>query len=168
MIDVKAYITKHEAECLNAYKDSLGIWTMGVGFNIERSGADEAMRNAGVNPDVIRAAIEEAKKAGKDKTPELIDKRRSQALLQADVLACQDDLHKLFPKFDAMPEEARTVLLDMRFQLGPSRLRGFANTLKAFADGRWRDAGAGIKSSMMYKQVSKRCDENIALLLSIK
>ncbi len=168
-MDPKAYITKHEGERLWAYKDSLGIWTMGVGFNIERDGANEAMKAAGLNPDIIWAAIEEAKKAGKSKTTTIINHVQSMTLLEADLVACIDDLRKnLFPKFYSMPESARLVLMDMRFQLGPSRLRQFKNTLKAFTEGRWKDAGTGIKASAMYRQVPKRCDENIALLNSIQ
>lgn len=167
MIDIKAYITKHEGERLWAYKDSLGIWTMGVGFNIERDGAGAAMRAAGINPDVIWAAIEEARKAGKSRTTEVITKEKSQKLLEADLQACYDDLSKLFAGFDGFPEQARAVLVDMRFQLGPTRLRAFKNTMYAFSQRRWKDAAAGIKGSLMYKQVRKRCDENIALLNSI-
>ncbi len=167
-MDIKAYITKHEGERLWAYKDSLGIWTMGVGFNIERDGANDAMKKAGIDPDMIWAAIEEAKKAGKAVTSPLINHSQSMALLDADVTACIDDLRVgLFPMFYKMPEPARMVLMDLRFQLGPSRLRQFKNTLKAFTESRWKDAGAGIKASAMYKQVPVRCDENIALLNSI-
>lgn len=166
-MDIKAYVTKHEGERLYAYKDSLGIWTIGVGFNIEREGARAAMKAAGVNPDVVWAAIEEAKKAGQARTAEVITKTKSQKLLEADLQACYADLRTLFADFDAFPEPARAVLVDMRFQLGPTRLRAFKNTLYAFSQRRWKDAAAGIKGSLMYKQVKRRCDENIALLNSI-
>ncbi len=73
----------------------------------------------------------------------------------------------LFPDFYKLPEEARVVLVDMRFQLGPSRLRGFKNTLKAFREQRWKDAADGIRKSLMYKQTPKRCDRNIALLMKL-
>jgi len=168
-MNTKDYITKNEGERLWAYKCSMGLWTMGVGFNIERDGADVDMRKVGVNPDVIWVAIAEAKKAGKSRTVEVLSRPKSMALLDGDLQACIDDLRKnLFPMFYTMPEAARLVLTDMRFQLGPTRLRKFKNTLKAFRENRWKDAAAGIKASAMYKQVPRRCDQNIALLNAIK
>lgn len=168
-MDFKTYITKNEGLRLWAYKCTAGLWTTGVGFNIERDGADKALRKAGINPDMVWAAIEEAKKAGRPRTTEIINNVQAMALLDADLEACIEDLRKnLFPMFYAMPAAAQLVLVDMRFQLGPSRLRKFKNTLKAFGEGRWKDAGAGIKASAMYKQVRKRCDANIALLNAIK
>jgi lysozyme len=141
---------------------------MAVGFNCERDGANEAMRKAGVNPDVVWAAIEEAKKSGRAHTGQIINHAQSAALLDADLAECVADLRiNLFPDFYGLPEPARLVLVDMRYQLGPTRLRQFKNTLKAFRERRWNDAAEGIRASAMYKQVPKRCDENIALLRGI-
>jgi len=156
LLNFKAYITKHEGSRLKVYLDSLGIPTIGVGFCLARAGARESITAVGADYDKILAGTLVL-------TLDQIDK-----LLNDDIKDCIDDLHKLFPNFDKMPQEAQSVLVDMRFQLGPARIRKFSNTMKAFQDGKWSDAANGIKTSAMYKQVPVRCDENITLLNSIK
>ncbi len=151
-----ALIKKHEGIRTRTYADSLGIETVGVGFNLRRSGAREVVTKVGADYDKVLAGTQ-------DLTPDQID-----TLLNQDIADCVKDLHLLFPGFDAMPAPAQMVLTDMRFQLGGNGLRAFKNTLQSFRDGRWADAAAGIKASAMYKQVPVRCNENIALLLAIK
>jgi GH24 family phage-related lysozyme (muramidase) len=172
-MDAKSLITKHEGLRLYAYLDSLKIWSIAIGFNLERAGAKESLAAAGINYDMIWAAIEECKKNGGGRKPgehtvPLINSTQADALLEQDLADVVKDLRILFPKFDQMPDQAKFVLQDMRYQLGPTRLRQFVNTLKAFKDGKWKDAANGIKNSAMYQQVPQRCNENIALLMSIK
>lgn len=155
----------YEGRRKDAYLDSLLIWTIGIGFNLERDGANDSLRAQGINPDMIWAAIEETKKAGGGRkagehTVPLLSDAQVDALFAADLKEVTDDLQKLFPKWGSMPPGIKDVLCDMRFQLGPSRLRGFKNTLKAFQDGRWRDAAAGMRASLAYKQTTKRWERN--------
>lgn len=150
-------IKRHEGIRHKVYLDSLGIPTVGCGFNLLRSGAAKALAAVGADFDAVKSG------------DQLLTDAQIDKLLETDLRDCYIDLCKFFfNDFDSLPESARAVLVDMRFQLGPTRLRGFKNTMKAFADRRWKDAAAGIKASAMYKQVPKRCDENIALLLAIK
>ena len=166
-MDAKTRIKRHEGVRLNAYKDSLGIWTIGVGFNLERQGANDALKKHGINPDMIWAAIEEARKAGRKSTAPLINDAQVDALLEDDVRDCLTDLRQLVPGFDAYPQSAQEVLADMRFQLGPARLRAFKNTVKAFQDRRWKDATAGMRASLAYKQTPERWEENAKAIESL-
>ncbi len=155
-----------------AYLDSLKIWTIGVGFNLERAGANDSLKAQGINPDMIWAAIEETKKAGGGRkagehTGPLISDTQVKALLQVDIDECLKDLRSLFANFEDMPEKARVVLVDQRFQLGPTRLREFKNTLKAYKEGRWKDAAKNMRQSLAYKQTTKRWERNCKLLESI-
>lgn len=152
MIDAIAFITKHEGRRLAVYKDSLGIPTIGVGFNLEREGAQQDLTAVGA-PSVKELL------AGAELTPATCD-----ALLRRDLQACTDDLARMFVHFDRMPEEIKLVLIDLRFNLGPFRLRGFTNTLDAFRKGDWRAAAKGLRLSLWAKQVGKRADEDIAMV----
>lgn len=160
-------IRRHEGVRLNAYLDSLKIWTIGVGFNLERDGAKDVLRQHGVNPDMVWAAIEEARKAGKSKTAPLISSQQVDALLDYDLQECLKDLANLVPGFSSYPAAAQEVLADMRFQLGPSRIRQFKNTVKAFQDKRWKDAAAGMRASLAYKQTPERWEENAKAVESL-
>lgn len=155
-----------------AYLDKLKIWTIGVGFNLERAGANGALRAQGIDPDMIWAAIEETKRAGGGRKPgehtgPLISDAQVKALLEVDINECLVDLRSLFPNFEDMPEKARIVLCDARFQLGPTRLRDFKNTLKALKASKWTEAAKGLRSSLAYQQTPKRWERNALLLETI-
>lgn len=157
---------REEGRTKYAYLCPQKKWTIGIGFNLERDGANEVLRKHGVNPDLIWAAIEETKKrgggrkAGERTAEELLTDAQIDALFAHDIADVLADLRVLFKNFDKMPEAAQDVLADMRFQLGPTRLRGFKNTIKAFAERRWKDAAAGMRASLAYKQTTKRWERN--------
>lgn len=166
-IDLIKMLKENEGVRYCAYKDSLGIWTACVGENLERAGANDRLKSVGVNPDMVWAAIEEAKKAGKSKTVPLFNDKQVDALLQSELEHCIKDLD-FVSGFDSMPDEARAVLIDLRFNTGPSGIRKFKQTLKAFEKGDWRAAADGLMNSAMAKQVPNRVNKNVKLLLSIK
>lgn len=167
-IDIIKMLKENEGVRYCAYKDSLGIWTVACGHNLEASGSNDKLKAVGVNPDMVWAAIEEAKKAGKSKTVPLVSDPQVDALLQTEVDVCIKDLKGMFSKFDDMPDQAKAVLIDMRFQLGRSGILGFKTTMKAFEKSDWGGACEGIAKSKMATQVPNRVSKNIALLRSIK
>lgn len=145
-----AVLKQHEGVRSRVYKDSLGIETVGVGFNLRRADARQRLHAANADYDAVFA--------GKTSlTAQQVD-----ALLHADIADCLADLQTLFTSFGSMPLPAQEVLVDMRFQLGGAGLRGFTNTLKAFREQRWRDAAAGMRASLAYKQTPVRWGENAA------
>lgn len=166
-MDIITFISKHEGIRKNAYQDSLGIWTIGVGFNLERQGADAALAAAGINRDMIWAAIEEAKKAGFKKTTDLLSLAQIYALLATDVEDSTKDCRVICPGIDTWPENARAVLIDLHFNMGGTSLRGFKNTLAAFRAKNWKQAAANLEVSKWYTQVGARAKENVALLRAI-
>jgi lysozyme len=168
-MDVKALIKKHEGVCLWAYTDSLGIWTVACGFNLERAGAREALLKAGANATVIYAAVDAAKKAGKKRTAtEVVSMTQVDTLLDADIATSYADLRSFIPTFDKMPENARAVLVDLHFNMGGPTLRTFKTTLGCFKAGDWAGAADGLKKSKWATQVGIRAQEDIGLLLVIK
>ena len=55
-------ITRHEGSRLNMYQDTLGIWTIGVGHNIEEKGISPAVMELMLDED-IEEAISELKRS---------------------------------------------------------------------------------------------------------
>lgn len=76
-------------------------------------------------------------------------------MLNEDLDECIADL-ATFEWWDEVDPVRQMVLIDMRFNLGPSRFRGFKNTLKCVADGRYSDAAKSMLASKWAKQVKSR------------
>lgn len=150
------YIKKHEGVRPKAYKDSLGIPTVGVGFNLHRPDARDIFKTLGIDYDAVL------------KGREVLTMDQVNKLLQDDLKVCIDDLKVLFKDWDTRPDEFKLVLVDMRFQLGGKGLRNFKNTLKYLTNKQYKEAGDNMCKSLAYTQTPKRWDENIQLLASIK
>lgn len=173
MINIRDMIKRHEGYRKHAYLDSRKIWTTGVGFNLERAGAKEALKKHGINPDMIWAAIEEAKKAGGGRKPgehtvDVLTDDQVNVLLDDDIAESVKDLHVMFPDFDNMPEAARAVLIDLHFNMGGATLRTFKNTIKCLKAGNWDQAAENLTKSLWYTQVGIRAKEIVKMLQDIK
>lgn len=75
--------------------------------------------------------------------------------LDEDIAEAEKDL-VTFPWYEKLDPIRKKVLIDMRFNLGPYRFRGFKNTLKAVSEGRWEDASKGMLSSLWARQTKSR------------
>ncbi len=149
---VRGKLKSEEGVRVWRYFCSMGVPTVGVGFNLKRPDARARIEALGLNFDDVlsrKAAL----------TQSQID-----ALLDADIADCLADLKHLVAGFDDMPQAAQLVLADMRFQLGPNTIRGFKNTLKAFAARDWKAAAKGLRSSLAYKQTPVRWERNAKML----
>jgi len=51
-------ITRHEGSRLNMYQDTLGIWTIGVGHNIQEKGISPAVMELMLDEDIEEAIVE--------------------------------------------------------------------------------------------------------------
>ena len=76
-------------------------------------------------------------------------------LLMNDVTECLNDL-KTFAWWEALDDVRRNVLLDMRFNLGPSKFREFRLMLAAVAGGDYERAGEEMQHSAWFTQVKGR------------
>jgi lysozyme len=85
-------------------------------------------------------------------------------LLMNDIRECTDDL-KTFLWWDDLDEVRRNVLIDMRFNLGPSRFRQFKATLAAVAMGDYVTASDQMRKSKWYRQVKGR-GERLARMMA--
>lgn len=79
----------------------------------------------------------------------------AQFLLENDIDACVRDC-ATFPWFADLDPVRQRVIVDMRFNLGPSKLRGFTNTLAAVGRGDYAQATRGMLASKWAKQVKGR------------
>ena len=97
-----------------------------------------------------------------------ITKEEAMYLLSNDIRLCTADLLKLFLEFDKLPENIKMVLIDMRFQLGPNRLRKFRKAIAAVRVGDWLEMIVQMKDSRWYKQTTNRANNLIGMVLEVE
>ena len=127
------------------YPDSEGIWTIGVGHNIE------------ADPDMF-PNLEHLKETG-------ITKVQALDLLDKDIQTATDELLEYLPwtgELDDWPR--KSVLIDMAFNLGIEKLLGFHLTLLAVQDGRYEDAAKWMLGSKWADEVGNRA-KNLARIM---
>ncbi|MBF0234266.1 MAG: lysozyme [Desulfamplus sp.] len=85
-----------------------------------------------------------------------ISKEEALFLLVGDVARCEQDLQSIFLQFDHFTRNRRVALIDMRYNLGPSRFRGFKRMLAAILADDWDRAADEAMDSEWYRQVKSR------------
>ena len=74
-------------------------------------------------------------------------------LLENDIRECHADLYRIFPAFHGIAPGRQYALVDLRFNLGPSRFRSFKRMIAAIKSENWDQAAAELKDSLWWTQV---------------
>jgi lysozyme len=140
----------HEGLRLEVYKCPAGYWTVGVGRNLEGKPLREEeqeyiFKQSGLAPDEV---IEVLKERG-------ITKDEALFLLANDIEDAVKDL-SLFEWYENLDPIRKKVVIDMRYNLGPTRFRGFKKMIAALAVGDYQKAAAEMVDSKWYRQVMTR------------
>jgi lysozyme len=100
---------------------------------------------------------------GRNLTDKGISNAEAYLLLDHDLDECVADLGA-FPWFHRLDPVRRRVLVDLRFNLGPSRFRGFTRMLRAVEGGRYQEAAAELQHSRWFTQVKTRGIRLVAMM----
>lgn len=117
-----------EGERLVAYKDSLGIPTIGVGHT------------KGV------------------KMGDTCTKQQSYEWLKEDVEQALKDARAVCSSFDELSDPRKGVIVNMAFNLGRTKLSGFKNTLRLINQGNYEQAAKNMLLSLWAVQVGERAN----------
>jgi lysozyme len=127
---IKQMIMQHEGVRTKPYKDSLGLWTVGVGHLI-----------------------------GDGKTlPDSMNREFSQQEIMAmfdQDFAKHVSIAQRTPGWDKANDIAKGAMVDLAFNMGQWWDK-FPNTAKALAAGDWKSAADGLRDSNWFKQVKGR------------
>lgn len=93
-----------------------------------------------------------------------ISKAEARILLSNDIFKAQRDCERIFPLWNYYPDSKRWALVDMRFNLGPGRFRGFRRMIAAVKNEDWKLAAKEAKDSRWYGQVGRRSKYIVELL----
>ena len=77
-------------------------------------------------------------------------------MLKNDIQECNDDLRSIFIDFSSFPIVVQNALINMRFNLGPSRFRGFKKMIKAIKIWDWQKAAAECLDSKAARDLPER------------
>lgn len=88
-----------------------------------------------------------------------ISEDEAEYLLNNDIKLSEGELSKAFPWFSNLTAERQAVLINMHFNMGLTRLKGFIKALPAIERGDYKTAAAEMLDSRWAKQVGKRATE---------
>jgi lysozyme len=137
---VMSMIKNHEGVRLEPYKDSLGLWTVGVGHLI-----------------------------GDGKTLPDEWKGKKLTMQEVDDLFAKDFIHhkemaKKIPGWDLANETGQAALIDLTFNMGGAWYKKFPAAAKALAAGDFNKAADELTDSLWYKQVKDRAKTVVGMI----
>ena len=141
---LKMQLVIHEGKQAKVYKDTEGILTVGVGFNLRRRDAKQKI-------EALNVDFEKLKSGRESLTDHQIDQ-----LLEDDIDAAIRDCKSLIPNLANLSDVRQRVLIDMTFNLGKTRLSKFRKMIAAVKAEDFNEAAEEMKDSKWYTQVRRR------------
>ncbi len=141
-------LIKHEGIRDTAYLDSVGVLTIGIGFNLEKQGAQERIEKLGLNYDLVC-----------DKKQKLSNEH-IYSLMKEDIENSIFDAKKYVgDSWDNLDSDAKEIIINMSYNLGYPRLSGFKKLKQALISQDYETASKEMKDSKWYHQVGNRSKE---------
>ena len=152
-------IKSDEGTFKSAKKDSLGVLTIGRGFNLEQEGAEKMLLAAGVPKEDVPEVMKEGGKS--------LTSSQSDMLFSMSLSSASKRVKKLVNNHDSLPSEVKDVLLNMSFQLG-NRLKDFTKFLGNVDKGDFKAAGEEMLNSLWAKQTPNRAKRLSKMVTKVK
>ena len=134
-------LVKHEGYKKHIYKDTKGIPTIGIGFNLNDKNNQRILAKYGISNHELRNGLS--------------DMEIRQLYNDTVQIAIKNAKH-FAPNFDSLPSNAQLALIDLSFNLGANKLNEFKNLKHAVANKNFHAAAAALKDSKWYRQVGNR------------
>jgi lysozyme len=138
---VRKMLVRHEGVRTYPYQDSLGIWTIGIGHNLQAK-------------PIPGWSLEGLKQHG-------LPHQEMNAVFDRDVDDAEADARAVCPVFDKLDDTRKAILVDMAFNLGRTRLGQFKQFLAAVSAGDYKTAAKEMLDSYWARQVKLRA-KNLA------
>ncbi len=143
-VRLEAQLILHEGLRQGVYYDTLGIPTIGIGFNLMRADADKLLAQVGA-PTRIQLL-----------GGEILSIDQARALFRLTVQEAVAGARLSIRNYEQLSDVRKRVVIDLVFNLGVTKWMEFVNTRKAISESRWEDAAKGLESSKWYSQVKSR------------
>lgn len=132
-------IARHEGRRNRPYKDSRGLWTVGIGHLIGNGTSLPAEMNREFSDAEIDQMFSEDYKHHAEAAAKI-------------------------PGYDKINDQGKLALIDLTFNMGPVWYKKWPNFTKAMAEGNYEQAAASLQQSAWYGQVGRRAPEIVALI----
>jgi lysozyme len=148
----------HEGLRLEVYKCPADYWTIGVGRNLEGKPLTKGEQQyilgcSGLEPEQVIAILRERG----------ISKDEALFLLANDIEDAVKDLSH-FDWFGGLDPVRKKVVIDMRYNLGPTRFRQFRRMIAALSVGDYKIASWEMQDSQWYHEVGNRSKRLIKMM----
>jgi lysozyme len=134
-------IKADEGEVLSIYKDHLGYDTFGIGHLVTEQDPEHGQPEG---------------------TP--ISQGRVQAAFAIDIQKSIYYCEAQYNQWNNWPEEVRLIMVNMMFNMGPTRMAKFKNMHSALSMQDWKQAAAEGRDSLWYRQVTNRAERLMSRL----
>jgi GH24 family phage-related lysozyme (muramidase) len=145
-------IMLHEGVRSSVYRDTKGIPTVGVGFNLTKPGARELIEGVGANYDDIRSGRA------------ALSRQQIVQLMSDDIETAINDARSLFSNFDELDGRRQRALIDLAFNMGRTRLAKFRETRRAIENFDFERASLLLRKTRWFRQVGVRALNVINLI----
>ena len=145
-------VARHEGCCSCAYLDSENIPTIGIGYNLDNAGAKAAITNLGYNFSKVISGSQ------------CLSQSAISSLWAGTLSVATGDAASVVASFANQCCGVQTVLVDMAFNLGRTKLSGFVNMIKYVNNEWWGIAAQEMQNSKWCGQVGSRCAEDMGLM----
>lgn len=152
--DIKNFIETHEGYRNKVYLDSLGIPTIGIGFNLLRPDAKAVLNRLGLDYNKVLSG------------QTILTDDQVKEIFQICLKIAYADVKKYIPSFDTLPKNIKLGLIDLSFNLGYNRLNKFVKTREYILKKDFKSAANELKNSKWSTQVGNRAKSIINLFLS--
>jgi GH24 family phage-related lysozyme (muramidase) len=159
MAFVQALITRHEGYRRTVYLDTKGKQTIGIGFNL----ADPTARATCLAHDLDYEALLNGAPISMADAAAVRDDKILSAVFAAQ---CQFPDDGVGLGWNAMPDNAQAVILDMLYEMGSVRFAEFHLMKAAVRSGDYAAAAVQMKQSDWFNEVPNRAQDDINIMVA--
>jgi len=152
--DIFNFVKEHEGYRPHVYKDTRGIPTVGIGFNMARPDAKNIAQQAGVNYQNVLLGKEN------------LSDDQIKEIFKITISIAYKDAKQWIPNFDGLPKNIKLAILDLSFNMGYSRLSKFIKTKEYILTKDYKSAANELKNSKWASQVGRRVNSVVNLFLA--
>ena len=134
------------------YKDSRGIPTVGVGFNLKKSGASAEIESVGANYNAVLNGSQ------------CLDDSQIERLFNKDMDSAVGCTSSWVSNWGSLGSDPQSAIADMAFNMGCTKLHGFTDLRTALEDEDYSKAVDAMKDSQWCRQLKSRCDRDVACM----
>jgi len=147
-----SFIEHWEGRRNTVYTDTTGHKTIGVGFNLERSDAQEIINGIGLDFQSIYSGQQS------------LNDQQIDTLLAIDASNAEKAAMSVFPSFNNQPDEVKQILVDLTYNLGTRGIYGFPKFRAAIQNQDYATAAAELVDSKWYGQTGRRAKNHVSTL----